>query len=105
MIAQLAPDGHQDHGDRPPEDTARWALRRLGPLVHELSNQLQYAVGMADLLAEDARTGNLPLDVRRDIADLLDRLDAVVGTVRQAQTALRDGAVAASPPPGGQAGR
>jgi len=65
-------------------------VRELAPLVHRMSNQLQRAVGEADLLAESARARGLPPDVRRDIASLLDQLDAVVTVVQHVQLALRD---------------
>ena len=71
-------------------DASERLLRELAPLVHRMSNQLQRAVGEADLLAESARARGLPPDVRRDIASLLDQLDAVVTVVQHVQLALRD---------------
>ncbi len=71
-------------------DASECLLRELAPLVHRMSNQLQRAVGEADLLAESARARGLPPDVRRDIASLLDQLDAVVTAVQHVQLALRD---------------
>lgn len=88
-----------------PETPAEYVLRRLGPLVHQMSNQLQYAVGEGDLLAEKARARDLAFDVRQDIASLLDRLDGVVGTVQRVQATLREARGGLTPPSGGVAGR
>ena len=93
MLARLAPDDSRggDEKNDTREAVAGRTLQRLAPLVHPLSNQLQHAVGEADLLAEKARARNVPFDLRQDLATLLDRLDSVVRTVQQVQTTLGDG--------------
>lgn len=53
------------------------SVGELRALLHKLNNDLQGAVSEAEMLAEHARYLQVPIELRRDVAAVLDRLDEV----------------------------